>query len=101
MKVSGYAIPFSSYKDSFCFVTIPFYYMMSILNFSSVVEFERWWVLKSKGFGPKINIPKRNHCILGIRGAPVHQTLSMILEDKVVQKLELEKMFVTKNGLLN
>ena len=56
---------------------------------------------KKQDFLPKINILKGNHCILGIRGAPVYQTLSMILEDKVVQKLELEKMFVTKNGLLN
>ena len=40
---------------------------------------------------PKINIPKGNHCILRIRGVPGHQKLGMILENKVVQKLKLEK----------
>ena len=34
---------------------------------------------------------KGNCCILRIRGAPVRQKLGMILENKVVQKLELEK----------
>jgi len=37
---------------------------------------------------PKI---KGNHCILRIRGAPVRQKLDMILENKLVQKLKLEK----------
>ena len=52
-------------------------------------------------FWPKINILKGNHYILRIQGAPVCQKLGMILENKVVQKLKLEKMFFTKNGLLN
>ena len=34
---------------------------------------------------------KGNRCILRIQGAPVHQKLGMILENKVVQKLMLEK----------
>ena len=38
-----------------------------------------------------INILKGNHFIWGIGGAPVRQKLSMILENKVVQKLQLEK----------
>ena len=46
---------------------------------------------KKQDFWPKINILKRNHCILRIRGAPVHQKLSMILENKVVQKLKFSK----------
>ena len=46
---------------------------------------------KEQDFWPKINILKRNHCILRIRRAPVGQKLDMILENKVVQKLELEK----------
>ena len=46
---------------------------------------------KKQDFRPKINILKGNHCILRIRGAPVCQKLGMILENKVVQKLELEK----------
>jgi len=51
---------------------------------------------------PKINILKGNHFILRIRGAPVRQKLGIILENKVVQKLKLEKnVFFTKNGLLN
>ena len=57
---------------------------------------------KSKGFWPKNNILRENHCILKIWGAPVRQKLGMILENKVVQKLKLEKKkFFTKNGLLN
>ena len=44
---------------------------------------------------------KENRCILRIRGAPVRQKLGMILENKVVQKLELEKKGFFKNGLLN
>ena len=49
---------------------------------------------KKQDFWPKINILKGNHCILRIK-------LGMILENKVVQKLELEKKILTKNGLLN
>ena len=56
---------------------------------------------KKLAFWPKINILKGNYCILRIRGAPVRQKLDMILENKVVQKLKLEKNVFTKNGLLN
>ena len=57
---------------------------------------------QKQDFGPKINILKGNNCILRIRGAPVRQKLGIILENKVVQKLKLEKFFFfTKNGLLN
>ena len=58
--------------------------------------------------GPKIQafchdraMLKGNRCILRVRGAPVRQKLGMILENKVVQKLELEKKVFLKNGLLN
>ena len=57
---------------------------------------------KKQAFWPRINILKGNRCILRIRGAPVRPKLGMILENKVVQKLKLEKnVFFTKNGLLN
>ena len=46
---------------------------------------------KKQDFWPKINILKRKHCILRIRGAPIRRKLDMILENKVVQKLKLEK----------
>ena len=46
---------------------------------------------KKQDFWPKINLLKGNHCILRIQGAPVRQKLGMILENKVVQKLKLEK----------
>ena len=46
---------------------------------------------KKQDFWPKINILKGYHCILGIQGAPVCKKLGMILENKVVQKLKLEK----------
>ena len=48
---------------------------------------------KKQDFWQKINILKGNHCILRIRGGPVRQKLGMNLENKVVQKLKLEKMF--------
>ena len=52
---------------------------------------------KKQYIWPKINILKENHCILRIRGASVRQKLGMILENKVVQKLKLEKnVFFTK-----
>ena len=49
---------------------------------------------KKQDIWPKINILKGNHCILrvqGVRGVQVCQKLDMILENKVVQKLKLEK----------
>ena len=56
---------------------------------------------KKQDFWPKVNILKGNHCILRIRRAlPVRQKLGMILENKVVQKLKLEKYVFTKNGVL-
>ena len=50
---------------------------------------------KKQEFWPKINILKGNQCILKIQGAPVRQKLDMILDNKVVQKSKLEKMFFT------
>ena len=44
---------------------------------------------------------KGNCCILRIRGAPVRQKLGMILENKVVQKLKLEKKWSPKLIFLN
>ena len=46
---------------------------------------------KMQAFCPRIDMLKENRCILRILGAPVRQKLGMILENKVVQKLELEK----------
>ena len=46
---------------------------------------------KKQDFWPKINKLKGNHCILRIQGAPFRQKLGMILENKMVQKLKLEK----------
>ena len=58
-------------------------------------------VPKMQAFCPRIDMLKGNCCILRIPGAPVRQKLGMILENKVVQKLKLEKMSFTKNALLN
>ena len=55
---------------------------------------------KKQVFWPKINILKGSHCILRLRGAAVRQKLDVILENKMVPKLKLEKMFFTKNGFL-
>ena len=46
---------------------------------------------KVQAFCPRIDMLKGNRCILRIPGAPVCQKLGMILENKVVQKLKLEK----------
>ena len=46
---------------------------------------------KMQAFYPRIAMLKGNHCILRIQGAPVRQILGMILENKVDQKLKLEK----------
>ena len=46
---------------------------------------------KMQAFCPRIDMLKGNLCILRIRGAPVRQKLGIILENKVVQKLNLEK----------
>ena len=53
---------------------------------------------KKQDFWPGINILKGNHCILIIWGAPVRQKLGMILENKVVQKFKLEKVFYKKGS---
>ena len=54
-----------------------------------------------QAFCPRIDMLKGNRCILRIRGAPVRQKLGMILENKVVQKLKLEKKVFYKKGLLD
>ena len=46
---------------------------------------------KKQGFWPEINILKGNHLILRIQGSPVRQKLDMILENKVVRKIEVTK----------
>ena len=46
---------------------------------------------KKQDFWQKINILKGNNFILRIRGVPVCQTLGVILGNKVVQKVKLEK----------
>jgi hypothetical protein len=48
---------------------------------------------KKQDLWPKINILKGNHCILRIWRAPVRKKLGMILENKVVQKLDFEIFF--------
>ena len=54
-----------------------------------------------QAFCPRIDMLRGNGCVLRIRGAPFRQKLGMILEKKVVQKLESEKNVFTINGLLN
>ena len=49
---------------------------------------------KKQDFWPKTNMLKGNHCILRIQGTPVRQKLGMILENKVVQKIEVSKKSV-------
>ena len=51
---------------------------------------------KKQDFWPKINILKRKPLYFENTGAPVCQKLGMILENKLVQKLKLEKNVFTK-----
>ena len=55
------------------------------------MEFQTRWVLKSKVFCQKSIYLKEAIFFLRIQGAQVRQKLVMILENKVVQKLKLEK----------
>ena len=66
-------------------------------NISSIVEFQRWWVLKFKIFGQKstYSIRKKNEKFR--QWMSVHQKLGLFLENKEVQKLKLQKIvFNTK-----
>ena len=54
-----------------------------------------------KDFRLKINIPKGNDWILRIGVVASCQKLGIILENKVIKKLMLSKMSITKNVLLN
>ena len=60
-------------------------------NISSVVEFQRWWVLKSKLFGQESTCHQGKSFKKILRVMTVCQKLGVILESKVVQKLSLEK----------
>ena len=44
-----------------------------------------------QAFCPRIDMLKGNRCILRIQGAPVRQKFGMILENKVVKKLDVRK----------
>ena len=46
---------------------------------------------KKQDFWPKINVLKEKRCFLRLQEASVCQKLGMILENKVVQILKLEK----------
>ena len=52
-------------------------------------------------FCPRINVLKGILLKKILRLMPVRQKLGMVLENKVVQKLKLEKKVFYKNGLLN
>ena len=61
------------------------------INISSIVEFWRWWVLKSKIFGQK-SIHSKGTIVFWDYGK--HQFVknwAWFLENKVVQKLKVEK----------
>ena len=51
---------------------------------------------KKQDFWPKIHILKENYCSFWIGGMPVRQKLGIILENKVVQKLKIEKKKLQK-----
>ena len=66
------------------------------------LDFKKWVKsIQTAGYNGARTVLKGNHCILRIRGPPVCQKLGMILENKVVQKLKLEKNVFLKYGPLN
>ena len=65
-------------------------------NISSVVEFQRWWVLKSKLFGQESTCHQGKIFKKFLQVMTVCQILGIILESKVVQKLSLEKKVFNK-----
>ena len=65
-------------------------------NISSVLEFKRWWVLKSKVFGQESTSHQGKMFKKFLRVMRVCQKLGVILESKVVQKLGLEKKVFNK-----
>ena len=68
-------------------------YRYVITNISSVVQFHRWWVLKSKFFGQESTCHQGKSFKKFLRVMTVCQKLGVILESKMVQKLSLEKSF--------
>ena len=66
------------------------------ISVSSVVEFLRWWVLKSKVFGQESTCHQGKIFKKFLRAMTVCQKLGVILESKVVQKLSLEKKVFNK-----
>ena len=67
-----------------------------VSNISSVVEFQRRWVLKSKLFGQESTCHQGKIFKKFLRVMTVCQKLGVILESKVVQKLSLEKKVFNK-----
>ena len=63
---------------------------------SLVLEFQRWWVLKSKVFGQESTCHQEKIFKKFLRVMTVCQKLGVILESKVVQKLSLEKKVFDK-----
>ena len=60
------------------------------------MEFQRWLVLKCKIFGQESTYSLGKSFKKSLRGMSVHQILGIILENKVVQKLSLEKNVFNK-----
>ena len=58
-------------------------------------------VLKSKIFGQKSTYSYGKFFQKFLQGMSVRQKLGIILESKVVQKLDIEKIFLPKNGLVS
>ena len=74
------------------------YCTRAIINVSYVMEFLPWWVLKSKVFTQKSTVFKWNWWIVWIDIEWGLQKLGLFLENKVVQKLSLEKTFIRKKS---
>ena len=81
----------SSERNLSCFFDIKNPRRLEHLQREEPFSSDPYFSNQKQDFWPKINILKGNHCILRILGAPVSQKLDMILENKVVQKLKLEK----------
>ena len=82
-------------RDKYVKSGLNIYYDICI-NICSVVEFQRWWVLKSKLFGQGSTCHQGKIFKKFLRVMTVCQKMGVILESKVVQKLSLEKKVFNK-----
>jgi len=66
------------------------------INISSVVEFQRWWVLKKQAFRPRINMPPRKNLWKILRVMTVCQTVSKLYFQSQFWMSKINRIFSKK-----